>query len=401
MSRETLINLAKDNIYYAKSDSVSLAEDVMRVPARKYTDHSLWDLEQQKIFRRLPLLLGMSCELPTAGCYLAKEAAGVPIIITRDEKLQVNAMLNSCAHRGAQILQPGSGKAKRLSCPYHAWSYTLDGSLSKIFASDIFGEIEKSEHNLIRLPAYESAGLIWVNTDPHSKFDISDYLCGYDELLAEFDFENWKIFDRRSISGPNWKIAYDGYLDLYHLPILHRKTFGADMPFKSLTYSWGPHTRVTSPDLELVKEAETNPIENFAIEKLTSGVWTIFPHVSIASFEAGCRGVLISQLFPGSNVSESITTQTYLISREISKDEEAEAKAMFDLLETVVSQEDYLTGKKQQEALKTGLRDDILLGRNEEGCQRFHDWVSTIINCPDEELGRLFNSADRWRPSKK
>ena len=395
MSKETLINLAKDNIKHAKAESVSLATGTMKIPASDYTDNKRWIREKNKLFNRLPLLVAMSCELPEERSYLSIEAAGIPMIITRDENFKLHAMLNSCSHRGAQILDPGCGKIKRLTCPFHAWGYGLDGSLTRVFASDVFGEIDKSQHGLIRLPVYENAGLIWVNTDPNSNLSISDYLCGYDNLLQHFNFRNWKIFGRRSIVGPNWKIAYDGYLDLYHLPILHKKTFGSDIPYKSLAYSWGPHTRVTSPDPDYAKESFNTSPESFDVESLTTGVWTIFPHVSIASFDAGCRGILISQLFPGSTVSESITIQTYMIPRKLELDEREEAQAMFDLLETVVAEEDYRTGMKQQAALKTGLRNEIIFGKNEEGCQTFHKWLNKVLETSNEELPALFQSAIR------
>ncbi len=395
MSRRTLISLARDNIKHAKAGSVSLAKKTMKVPAVEYTDERKWLLEKEKIFRRLPLLVAMSCELPEAQSYLCTEVASVPIIITRDENFELHAMLNSCGHRGAQLLELGCGKIKKLTCPYHAWRYALDGSLANVFANDIFGEIDKSKHGLIRLPVYENAGLIWVNTDPNSQLNISDYLCGYDTLLQHFNLREFRIFDRRSLEGPNWKIAYDGYLDLYHLPILHKKTFGSDIPYKSLAYSWGPHTRVTSPDPDYAKESFNTSPESFDIESLTTGVWTIFPHVSIASFDAGCRGILISQLFPGSTVSESITIQTYMIPRKLELDEREEAQAMFDLLETVVAEEDYRTGMKQQAALKTGLRNEIIFGKNEEGCQTFHKWLNKVLETSNEELPALFQSAIR------
>ena len=172
------------------------------------------------------------------------------------------------------------------------------------------------------------------------------------------------------------------------------------MPYKSLAYSWGPHTRVTSPDPDLAKKSLNVPPEDFGIDNLTAGVWTIFPHVSIASFDAGCRGVLISQLFPGSHVSESITIQTYMIPRDLQESEAIEAQNMFDLLETVVSEEDYKTGLKQQAALETGLRNEVIFGRNEEGCQTFHRWVNKIRDTPDRELPKLFKSAHRWKHTK-
>ena len=89
-----------------------------------------------------------------------------------------------------------------------------------------------------------------------------------------------------------------------------------------------------------------------------------------------------------------------MISRDLEESEVIEAQTMFDLLETVVSEEDYKTGLKQQAALKTGLRNEVIFGRNEEGCQTFHRWVNKILETPDSELPQLFKSANRWEHTK-
>ena len=89
-------------------------------------------------------------------------------------------------------------------------------------------EINKNDYGLKTLPVYETAGLIWAIVNPKSTVDIQSFLAGYDKMLETFAFSEWVYVSKRTFSGPNWKIAYDGYLEYYHVPVLHRETFGVD-----------------------------------------------------------------------------------------------------------------------------------------------------------------------------
>ena len=390
MSRAALLEMARHNLSHVKAGTVAQADDVLKVPADRYYDPEHWSKEMDAVFKRMPLMLALSCELPNAGDYRACEAAGVPILICRDEAGEVRAYLNMCAHRGAQIMEEGTGNTHRFTCPYHAWSYNHGGELIGIFSEKEFGSIDKSCYGLRALPVLERAGLIWVIPNPDSSLSIEKFLSGYDDMLALFNFEDWHLFARRSLKGPNWKIAYDGYLDLYHLPILHKNSFGPDYPHKSMYYAWGPHQRVSSPDPSLV-ELEDKDESEWDTNRLMTGVWTIFPHVSIASFDGGGRAVMISQLFPGEHPGESVTVQNYVMENEPTPEQAEEATAQFAFLEHVVRDEDYATGLKQQQALETGFKDHVLFGRNEEGGQRFHGWVEKLLETEDKDLNSLFD----------
>ena len=208
-------------------------------------------------------------------------------------------------------------------------------------------------------------------------------------MLGHFNFEQWHLFERRTLRGPNWKVAYDGYLDLYHLPILHKDTFGNQFPNQALYYAWGPHQRVSSPDPSLLQLDQDRP-ETWDTAHLLSGVWTIFPHVSIAGFDGGGRGVMVSQLFPGETPEESFTVQNYLMEREPDDAAVRGAHQQFKLLEYVVTEEDYATGLRQQKALKTGANTHVMFGRNEAGGQRFHGWVEKLLDTDDKDLTELF-----------
>ena len=392
-SRASLIEMARHNIGVVKSAELEREPAVLRVPAEHYYDPDRWQLEIDRVFKRLPLMLAMSCELKTAGDFKSIEVAGVPVLLLRDRNLVPRAYVNSCSHRGAVIVTERSGNKKRFTCPYHAWTYDDSGSLVTVYAEEDFGELDKECHGLTSLPVNERAGMIWVTLNPDSTLDIDTFLCGYDQVLEQFGFKNWALFEDRTIAGPNWKIAYDGYMDLYHLPILHRNTFGSNMPNQALYYPWGPHQRVSSPDPSLL-QLEDTPESEWPTERLLQSVWTIFPHVSIASFDGGGgRGVMISQLFPGDTPGESRTVQNYVM-EELPATEEMRTAAteQFKLLEYVVREEDYATGLRQQRALMSRPGAEVMFGRNEGGGQRFHGFLDRLLECEDKDLARLFES---------
>ena len=388
--KEQLIEMARHNMRHAAAGTIDQADTIVRIPASHYLDDDRYRCEVDRVFRRMPLVVGFSTEFRHAGDFRTLTIADVPIVVVRHEDGTLRAFINSCRHRGAQVVVAPEGNAKVFACPYHAWRYDTDGRLVGVFNADDFGAVETDQYGLVALPVAERAGLVWVTLDPASTLDIDKFLCGYDALLEHYGFHDWQLYDRREVVGPNWKIAYDGYMDLYHLPVLHRQTFGTGMPSQALYYAYGPHQRVASPDPGLAK-LDGTPERDWPTERLLASVWTIFPHVSIANFDGGGgRAVMVSQLFPGPTVGESITVQNYLMADLPTTDEQREsADAQFKLLEYVVQEEDYATGIRQQRAL-AARGGDVLFGRNEAGGQHFHQFVDRLLATDDDQLYELF-----------
>lgn len=398
MSLSQLNAMTHSLIEHGKAGTMEQTDEVLRVPASSYTDPELYEREKEKIFKRLPLMLAPSCEIPNPGDYKAMDVAGVPVLITRQKDGSVVAFLNMCTHRG-NPLAAGSGNASRFMCGYHGWTFKNNGDLIGVASANDFGVVDKAAHCLKRFPSLERAGLIWVTLDPDSKLPIEDYLCGYDSLLEHFGFSNWHHFDSRVISGPNWKTAYDGYLDFYHLPVLHKDTFGPDFFNRANYFEWGPHQRLASPATTAQKTGSDEILDlttldekDWPIDALLQGVWTIFPHISIASFYGGGgRGALISVLLPGETVGESTTEQHYVMEFEPTDEAVRQgAREQFDFLKVVVEQEDYSTGKRQHAALESGLMKEVLFGRNEKGGQVFHQWAKKLVDASDEDLLEIF-----------
>ncbi len=388
--------MVRESLAHAAAGTLRQANGIKQVPAEHYYDRKRWQRECASLFGRLPLVLATSSEIRKPGTYKALTVMGKPVLVCRNTAGEIRAFENSCAHRGSQVVLDGCGQGTRFVCPYHAWSYDTEGALQHVLNESDFGEVKRANNGLIALPVLERAGLIWVHLNPASKLDIGQFLCGYDEVLHFFNFDNWHFFDRRTVRGPNWKIAYDGYLDFYHLPILHKASFGTDISNQALYFQWGPHQRVSSPQTVQGLVGDTAEAE-WSMDALLAGVWTIFPHVSIASFvgvgaveEDSYQGVLLSQLFPGDEPGESLTVQNFLVDRELSQSQQAAATAQFEFLKGVVQDEDYATGMRQQQALRTGSRKHVLFGRNEEGGQIFHSWVDAILQADDAELASMF-----------
>ena len=396
MSREELVKEARRTLVHTKAGTVPTEADVLRVPSSNYYDPQRWQLEMDRIFRRVPLMLGFSCELAAPNSYKALDVMGVPVLLVRGNDGVLRSFVNMCSHRGAVVMEEGNGVARRFSCPYHAWSYDATGALVGILDRAAFGDVDTSCLGLTPLPVEERAGLVFGGITPGMDFDLDAFLCGYGEMLEHLGFADCTFVGRQKVEGPNWKLAYDGYLDFYHLPILHKDTFGPDYNNKTINDAWGPHQRNVQPD-ERMLALDGLPEDEWPINKLIGGVWTIFPHISVAAFDAGGKLFMVSQLFPGDTPETSVTTQNFLATFEPDDEALATIDKTMDFLMHVVRDEDYYTGNRIQRAVKTGAKSEFVFGRNEGPCQRFHGWVESLVGAEDPaQTAALFAAAEEY-----
>jgi phenylpropionate dioxygenase-like ring-hydroxylating dioxygenase large terminal subunit len=398
MSREKLVAMAERTIAHNKAGTVHLTESVTTIPASNYFDPERWQREVDMIFKRVPLLLAMTAEIKEVNTYKAIDVVGMPVLISRGADGIARAFVNMCSHRGAQLVDPGVGTARRFACPYHNWTYNQEGDLVGIFKQDDFGQLDTSCLGLTQLPIAERAGLIWVTLSPDSKLDFDAFFAGYDEMLEFCDFASMNHFGTRILAGPNWKISFDGYVDFYHLPILHKNTFGPDMSPDALFHRVGPHQRVTGPRGNWAK-LEGRPTSEWPESVLTGGVWSVFPHGSIAGFEIeGHKIYQVARVFPGATADESVTYLDFISTAPKTEEFIEAANKQISFLENVVRDEDYATGLKIQRTVKTGAKKVLHFGRNEGGAQYVHGWLDALLVTADEDLNELFrNGIDAGR----
>src|SRR5262249_30723439 len=128
MLRDVQVEQARKLLGYLYTKTTALAEAVYRNPVADYTCPAQSTRERDVFFRRGPFMVGLSCLLPKPGDYMTHDYSGVPMLLVRDDSGAPRGFLNVCRHRGARVAE-GCGNGRRFSCPYHAWTYGLDGRL--------------------------------------------------------------------------------------------------------------------------------------------------------------------------------------------------------------------------------------------------------------------------------
>lgn len=189
------------------------------LPQALYVDHDTFAFDLQAIFGRSWLMAGLECELPKPGSHMAMMVGNWPILLTRDSRGEVHAFHNSCRHRGSILCQPGHGAVPKLVCPYHRWTYNLDGSLFAV--TRMPADFDKSEHGLkpIALRMVAGAMFICLADDPPPFDDFGDCFARYAAPVGLADLK--LAATDLMIEQANWKLVMDNARECYHCPTGH------------------------------------------------------------------------------------------------------------------------------------------------------------------------------------
>jgi phenylpropionate dioxygenase-like ring-hydroxylating dioxygenase large terminal subunit len=381
MGREKQIgDVAEIMVDYVTNKKTFLTDKTITVPSSSYTDPDQWEAEMELIFKRVPLMLAFTAEMPNPGDYKAMDAVGLPVLISRNKAGEVNAFLNVCAHRGAPVANEGHGNCVRFTCKYHSWTYGQDGKLIGISEASKFGDVDKSQRGLRQLPCEERAGMIFVCLTPDTPMDLDDYYQGYLDDFAALDMGSWAFLGTRVIEGANWKIAFDGYLEGYHFASLHPETIYPRTPSNCMHYEgFGASMRIGFPHHAIAENLKEVPREKWGKQENNGFdfVRILFPNVS--AFIAP-EITQIAQLFPGPTPDKNRTVLNYLRRDPIKDDEDrANAEAAINFFRDVTYNEDYLIGLEIQKGLESGAQEELIFGRNERGNQFFHEWLNWYL----------------------
>jgi len=387
MARSRDVAVGESLLSHLEAGTTEQAENVVRMPVQYYLDPELWQREMTNIFKRLPLMLAFSTELASGGDYKAMEVVGVPVLILRGRDGRVRAFLNVCRHRGARLKEEGVGSCRRIVCPYHAWSYDHEGKLVGIYKPEQFGPVDPAASGLRELPCREEAGLVFVSLTPDRPMDLEAYLGPMLDELRTLGIEEWKVHARRELPSANWKATHDGYVDGYHLEVLHPKTVGLVSKGALNTFEgFGPHQKIgfANQDIEKLRD---KPSSEWAQDEGFGFVRTLFPNVSFA-VRAGAGG-LVSQLLPGPTPDRARTIQSFVRARLPETDQEkAMAEAEVELFHAAVRDEDYATVDGVQQGMESGAIEEVVFGRNEIGNQRLHQWIAYYTQDDPKEADR-------------
>jgi phenylpropionate dioxygenase-like ring-hydroxylating dioxygenase large terminal subunit len=199
------------------------------LPPRAYRSEALFALEKERIFRAGWVCLGRTDQVPDPGSFMAVDVAGEPLVLVRDLEGTLRVLDNVCRHRWMTVCQ-GSGNAKVLTCPYHAWTYRLDGRLWAAPEMDRHPDFDKTKVALTPRRHETWNGFVYVNLDSHAA-PLAERLAAVTPLLAAYQLDRWVTV--RSIDCGeypwDWKVMQDNG-ECYHHLGLHTETFEVDYP---------------------------------------------------------------------------------------------------------------------------------------------------------------------------
>jgi choline monooxygenase len=194
------------------------------IPAPWYCDPQVESLERSNVFSATWQGIGRADQVRDKGQFFTADVAGEPIVVVRGDDGKLRAFYNVCRHHAAAVVTQPQGCAKQFRCPYHGWTYGIDGALKGMVEFDGVCNFNRADNGLvpIRVDTWES--FVFVNLDPHA-MPLVDFLGAVPGLVAPLDVSNkLHFFERRLYHlNCNWKVYIDNYLDGgYHVPHAHK-----------------------------------------------------------------------------------------------------------------------------------------------------------------------------------
>ncbi|WP_425101572.1 aromatic ring-hydroxylating oxygenase subunit alpha [Tropicibacter sp. S64] len=196
-----------------------LAQLMRRKPAHSlpqdlYCDPGVFQVDMEKIWYRQWLFAIPACEVPKTGSYVVYEVGAYSVVIVRGSDGVIRAFHNSCRHRGSVLCKTKKGTNPKLVCPYHQWTYELDGRL--LWARDMGPDFDASKHGLKPVHCRTVRGLVYICLADHAP-DFSGYEAEAKRYLAPHDLENSKIaYETTIVEHGNWKLVWENNRECYH-----------------------------------------------------------------------------------------------------------------------------------------------------------------------------------------
>ena len=260
-------------------------EQARAMPTSVYTSEDFVEAELKHVFGKDWYCVGRADVLSKTGDYVTAELAGQPIVVLRDADHQLRAMSNVCLHRMSTLLQ-GRGNAKTIVCPYHAWTYNLDGNLRGAPAMSQNDAFCKDHYRLPQVRCEEWLGWVFVCLDPDAE-PVAVQLAEVADMIAAYDMTNYsESFYEEHVWDTNWKVLAENFMESYHLPVCHAGTIGGlskleDMVCPPGRPAFNYHTILKDESLRI---AMAHPTKNDRLkgeERRTTYLLALYPSLMI------------------------------------------------------------------------------------------------------------------------
>lgn len=334
-------------------------------------DRLAW--EREHLFTRRPLLITHSSHLQQPGDYVTDDLGFVPLLLTRDTDGQLHAFANVCRHRGARLARGCGHGAKAFLCPYHGWTYGLQGDLRSLAPRDGFAGLHRHGLGLIRLPVAERHGLIWVLPTAGASIDQAGGLGELDAELAAYGFASFAHYETKVLHArTNWKLVMDGFLESWHFNVLHRQTISSlFLPGVGLVDGFGPHLRVVYPRRSVLA-LRGEPESQWNLLKHCIVIYVLFPN-TLVNWQGD--HLEIWRVFPGrtGNPGECVAESSLYTPEPVQSDSAREHwRRNMDLLIRTVVNEDLPVAEDVQRGYEARVQTHVAFGRHEPALALYH-----------------------------
>ena len=348
---------------------------VVELDASVYIDADRFEREQAALFARLPLLLAPSALLPDNNPAVTHDGYGVPLMLSRDGNGRVHAMANVCRHRGTRLIESADVvSAKRIVCPYHAWTYGSDGDLLAIPRADSLPGVDKADRPLMRFPCVESGGFIWFARDEQADFGLVHSLA--DDMDA-FGMSGLHLYKRKTHAvASNWKQVMDAFLESYHVQRLHAETIAQFFTDGIAAADFiGPHQRAVVGRADYLAEVDRG--DWAALRRVLTYTYAFFP-TSILIVSPDYINLLV--VMP--QTVGTCLVEDFMLIPEPPQTPEAEDhwQRSWDLLDGgTFAAEDFRAAELCQRGIASGLVKTITVGNLETGIAEFHQRLDAAL----------------------
>ena len=373
--------------HIAAGGTTDLASAPLEHRADRYTDLERAALEVSELFLKRPLVAGLSREILHAGDRIAFEAVGRSVIVVRQANGELRAFRNMCAHRGAKLVRPnghGCDRARQITCPFHAWSYDLDGTLRSVPGAQGFEGLDWRSRHLQPVPVVEWHGLVFVRLEGAAPIDCAQHLGEFSPVLEQLELAEFTPVQSSALqAGTNWKYALDTYGEGYHFGVLHGGTIGATHFTNVAAFdAFGAHWRLNFAEKALAGLVGKPP--TLWPEASYDGIHFLFPNtiMVVGGPAAGQSFVRMFRIFPGATPA-AMSCQFSVYARGLSQAQFRGLSAGVVDSESEVTREDYRVAVEAYGNLShaaPGYR--LVFGRNEPAVQAFHRAIAAAIGAP-------------------
>jgi phenylpropionate dioxygenase-like ring-hydroxylating dioxygenase large terminal subunit len=372
LDRKTVSALNNRMLENLLNGTTDLAREQTRLAADIFYCPDRHAVERRVLFMGTPQPVAFSAELPEPCSFLALDVLDVPVLITRNESGELGAFVNACAHRGASVAR-GSGQRRSLVCPFHGWTYNLDGSLRGRPEDDCFST-PQDDCALLSLPVSEKSGIVMLGLgNTVSQGDVDSALGEIEQEIKSFELQRYKPIERRQLEvQANWKLVNFLSLESYHFKTLHRDSVAHILTPNAVVDTYDRHSRWAFP-LQTIESLQDLDEKDWPDALQGSCTYTVYPGVM---FIFNAMGAQMIRAEPGITPGESRVVYVG-VCREGSDMEQA--RQAYEFGGEVFATEDLSVAEECQRGLAAGKR-DLLLGRNEPLLQFWHRlWQEGVL----------------------